>query len=37
MQAGRPDGYGRMYKKNGSVFVGYFEKGVACGDGHFVS
>ena len=26
-----------MYKKNGSVFVGYFEQGKACGDGHFVS
>ena len=25
-----------MYKKNGSVFVGYFDEGVANGDGHYV-
>ena len=36
MQVGRPSGYGRMYYKNGSVFVGYFEAGIANGDGHFV-
>lgn len=25
-----------MYYKDGSVFVGYFERGVAAGDGHYV-
>lgn len=35
-QRGQPHGFGRMYNKNGSVFVGEFFNGVADGQGHFV-
>lgn len=32
----KPQGYGTMYFKNGSVFVGFFENGRANGPGHFI-
>lgn len=35
-QRGRPNGYGKMYYKNGSVFIGQFFNGIADGLGHYV-
>ena len=34
---GKPDGYGIIYRKDGSVFVGMFVNGIAEGEGHFVT
>jgi hypothetical protein len=36
MQSGRPNGFGKMYHKSGSVFIGQFKNGKAEGRGHFV-
>ena len=35
-QRGKPDGYGTMYKKDGSVFVGCFQEGKASGPGRYI-
>jgi hypothetical protein len=32
----RPNGFGRMYKPNGSMYVGYFEQGRAQGQGAYI-
>lgn len=32
----KPNGLGRMYKPNGSIYIGYFENGRAQGRGVFI-
>lgn len=32
----RPNGYGRMYKQNGGLYLGWFDHGKAHGKGAFI-
>lgn len=36
LEGNRPNGFGRMYKENGCVYIGHFKEGKAHGKGAFV-
>jgi hypothetical protein len=37
LKFGKPDGYGKIYKENGSLYIGKFFNGKASGVGRYIT